>query len=245
MSQIDPGQFTDEDQFNPVYCVSCKKHTPRAALGPDGACQECRKPQPVGPASQSNASASPYPPGAPASSSYYQSGTPTAPQPGAPTPIPAPLPIGSQYSPDQIWAMTRKFTAAEPWERLKAAVVDNFITYTLPQLIPFAGLGLTLSSGHENGFLKFLSDLSTTGLIHFLYTVIMNALRGQTVGKMIFDITIVKTDGSPIDFKTAIIRYAIQFVTLGIADISILFDSESRGWHDKVAGTMVIRGGSF
>ncbi len=55
---------------------------------------------------------------------------------------------------------------------------------------------------------------------------------------------VIKTDGSPITVGTAILRYIgyiINTVIILMGWIWIIFDAQHQGWHDKLAGTVVVK----
>ena len=67
--------------------------------------------------------------------------------------------------------------------------------------------------------------------------------KGQTPGKMLMNIRVVKVDGSPISHTDAAIRYAgytINSAVLMLGWIWALFDENKQGWHDKLASTVVV-----
>ncbi len=76
------------------------------------------------------------------------------------------------------------------------------------------------------------------------YGAILWKLRGATVGDIIFGIKVVRIDGAPIEWVTAVVRALACFfsiVAVGLGFIWIAFDREKQGWHDKIAGTVVVR----
>jgi uncharacterized RDD family membrane protein YckC len=68
--------------------------------------------------------------------------------------------------------------------------------------------------------------------------------KGQTLGSRALNIRVVKTDGSYLDYPGAFLRY-IGFVISGavflIGLIWAAFDAQKQGWHDKIAGTYVVK----
>jgi len=55
---------------------------------------------------------------------------------------------------------------------------------------------------------------------------------------------VVRIDARPVDWPTAIVRALgcfISIVVIGLGFIWIAFDPEKQGWHDKIAGTVVVR----
>jgi uncharacterized RDD family membrane protein YckC len=67
--------------------------------------------------------------------------------------------------------------------------------------------------------------------------------RGTTVGGIVFNLKVVRLDGRPVDAATAAVRTLVAFlsaVTL-LGFLWCLWDDERQTWHDKVAGTVVVR----
>ena len=76
------------------------------------------------------------------------------------------------------------------------------------------------------------------------YGALLWKFRGATVGDIIFGIKVVKSDGSAIDWTTAIVRALaclLSMVVAGLGFLWIAFDAEKQGWHDKIAGTVVVK----
>ncbi|HMD29239.1 MAG TPA: RDD family protein [Steroidobacteraceae bacterium] len=76
------------------------------------------------------------------------------------------------------------------------------------------------------------------------YGAVMWKLKGATVGGIVFDLHVVRLDGRPVDWETAIVRALGCFLSLavvGLGFIWIAFDQGSQAWHDKIAGTVVVR----
>jgi uncharacterized RDD family membrane protein YckC len=58
---------------------------------------------------------------------------------------------------------------------------------------------------------------------------------------------VVKIDGSYLDVSRAFIRYIGFFISQSAFGLGLLwaaFDPNKQGWHDKIAGTYVIRAAS-
>jgi uncharacterized RDD family membrane protein YckC len=67
---------------------------------------------------------------------------------------------------------------------------------------------------------------------------------GQTLGMRVLNLKVVKTDGSMLTITQALIRYLglfVSFLCLAIGVIWVAFDANKQGWHDKIAGTYVLR----
>jgi uncharacterized RDD family membrane protein YckC len=76
------------------------------------------------------------------------------------------------------------------------------------------------------------------------YGAIMWKLKGTTVGGIVCNLKIVRVDGREIDWSTAIVRALgcfLSLIVVGLGFIWIAFDPGRQAWHDKIAGTAVVR----
>ncbi len=76
------------------------------------------------------------------------------------------------------------------------------------------------------------------------YTVILWKLKGSTVGGIVCRLQLVRVDGRPVDWTTALVRAFAAYLSvlcLGLGFIWVAFDAERQSWHDKIAGTTVVR----
>lgn len=67
---------------------------------------------------------------------------------------------------------------------------------------------------------------------------------GQTPGKMVMGIRVVKTDGTPLTTGDVIVRYFGYYINSMVACIGWLWatmDENKQGWHDKLARTYVVK----
>jgi uncharacterized RDD family membrane protein YckC len=68
--------------------------------------------------------------------------------------------------------------------------------------------------------------------------------NGQTPGKSIMGIRVIKTDGSPLRDADAIVRAVvgnwISGIFFGLGYLWALWDPNRQTWHDKIANTYVI-----
>lgn len=77
-----------------------------------------------------------------------------------------------------------------------------------------------------------------------VYGAIMWKMRGSTVGGILFDLQVVRVDGREMDWATAVVRALSCFLSAVVAGLGFLwiaFDPDKQGWHDKIAGTVVVR----
>jgi uncharacterized RDD family membrane protein YckC len=86
--------------------------------------------------------------------------------------------------------------------------------------------------------------LATAVLIFFNY--IYSYMRGgQSFGKRFIGVRVVRTDGRPIDYQTAVLRhivgYPLSILLFGLGVVWMLWDRRRQGWHDKLAKTVVVK----
>ena len=100
---------------------------------------------------------------------------------------------------------------------------------------------VTVVLGAITGGLSF----AVQWIIHILYYVLFTGLRGQTPGKMVVGIQVLTREGAVPGIGRALLREVIgklvSTVVLFIGYLWVAFDPHEQGWHDKIAGTYVIR----
>jgi uncharacterized RDD family membrane protein YckC/cytoskeletal protein CcmA (bactofilin family) len=77
-----------------------------------------------------------------------------------------------------------------------------------------------------------------------LYGALMWKFRGTTVGGIVCGLQVVRLDDRPLDWPTAVVRALGCFLSLaviGLGFVWVAFDDEKQSWHDKIAGTTVVR----
>jgi uncharacterized RDD family membrane protein YckC/cytoskeletal protein CcmA (bactofilin family) len=117
------------------------------------------------------------------------------------------------------------------WLRMLALLIDVVLVGVLME-----SSGALLGVWHHEGHAHFL--------VLAIYGACMWKLRGSTVGGLVCDLRVVRADGRPLEWETAIVRALGCFLSLavcGLGFIWIAFDSANQAWHDKIAGTVVVR----
>ena len=119
-------------------------------------------------------------------------------------------------------------TAAQPragfWIRMAALLIDAIL------------IGIVFSVLHDAEGI-FLPALAA-------YGAVMWKLKGTTIGGILCNLQVVRLDGRELDWGTAIVRALSCFLSLAVAGLGflwIVFDNERQSWHDKIAGTVVVR----
>jgi uncharacterized RDD family membrane protein YckC len=122
------------------------------------------------------------------------------------------------------------------WTRFLAILIDfialGIVTSILTSIL-YKGTDPTSNSG--------LSTL--LGVIYYVYFWSSYG-KGQTLGSRALKIRVVKTDGSYLDLVGAFLRYVglvISCIVIFIGVIWAAFDANKQGWHDKIAGTYVVK----
>ena len=107
------------------------------------------------------------------------------------------------------------------------AIVSGILTSILYQGDTTAGSGLQ----------------TLIGVVYYVYFWSSYG-KGQTLGSRALNIRVVKTDGSYLDLVGAFLRYVgliISCIAIFIGVIWAAFDAQKQGWHDKIAGTYVVK----
>ncbi len=141
--------------------------------------------------------------------------------------------VSEQPSEDEMTALE----IASAWQRLGAALIDGVIG----GLVFVGALVVGISIGGDVG--ELVIPIAMLAYIVIVLALITN--RGQSPGKMVINIKIVKADGTPLGLGSVLVREIIgKFVSslvIYIGYIWILFDGKRQGWHDKIASTYVVK----
>lgn len=150
--------------------------------------------------------------------------------------------------------------------RLGATLLDGLII-GVPALVIMGllGIGVVGASSTESGFALILSILAAA-FVSLLVIVVVTFIyapvtmmrsgehNGQTLGKQIFGIRVIRTTGEPMDFLWSAFREVIVknfgvglagTATFGLAYLANylwpLWDGEKRALHDMAVSTRVVR----
>jgi uncharacterized RDD family membrane protein YckC len=109
------------------------------------------------------------------------------------------------------------------WERMSAAFLDVIIVAILSAFV--GGLPL--------GFLVALA-----------YFAGMWTWKGTTIGGIVLNLKVVRLDAQPVTFAVALVRglaSALSVIVFFVGFLWIVMDRDKQTWHDKIAGTVVVR----
>jgi uncharacterized RDD family membrane protein YckC len=214
------------------------------ARGPEGALADAGPQSPAGPGPQAPAGGAPQ-------------WAPPAGQYGGPVP-----PGGWQQPPPQAMGVPPGQLAG--WgSRAGAYILDALIIW-VPAVILMAIFGVGVASTDEGdaGFVAFVGALILTFLIVFVIALIYAPLlmirkgrnNGQTWGKQLVGIRVIRTNGAPFNFSQAALReVVVKTLAVGIASSFIqvvpyllnflwpLWDDQNQALHDMACSTRVVR----
>jgi uncharacterized RDD family membrane protein YckC len=136
----------------------------------------------------------------------------------------------------------RQVTYVGFWKRFAAMWIDTLIFTVVIALIVLPIYGLQYPALQAQGQTTLVDTLINVGAI--LATILLWRFRGATPGKMLFSAKIVdaNTFAPPSTGKLIgrFFAYIVSIVPLFLGFLWIAFDPRKQGWHDKLAGTVVI-----
>lgn len=120
------------------------------------------------------------------------------------------------------------------WERMGAAFLD----------IVVVGVITGIAHGPLGFLMMFVSGPPVFLIIALAYFAGLWAWKGTTVGGIVLKLHVVRCDGQPVTFLAALVRglaAALSVIVFFLGFLWIAWDHDKQGWHDKIAGTVVVR----
>ncbi|WP_164975978.1 RDD family protein [Oleiharenicola lentus] len=117
------------------------------------------------------------------------------------------------------------------WIRVAASFLDCILL----------GIVTAMSSSLLHGW------LTPGGSLPFwfaVYCVVMWVTKGTTIGGIICGLKVVRVDDRPLDWGVGVVRALGGFLSLAVAGLGFIwvaFDDEKQSWHDKIAGTTIVK----
>jgi uncharacterized RDD family membrane protein YckC len=161
---------------------------------------------------------------------------------------------------EEIVQSKREGTALEYagfWRRMLAMVIDVFALAVICSIIilissPFRWFGFeglwgsteVLNEPVWRAVPYVIAGNVISLLVSVSYFIAFWVWRGQTPGKMLLGVKVVRQDGSKPTIGVALLRclgYIVSTAVVFIGFIWIAFDSRKQGFHDKMAETYVVR----
>jgi len=139
--------------------------------------------------------------------------------------VPPAAPVGGPLGPPPMPVAADPATLARVgfWSRFFATVLDLLVVGFAMRVLKTHALFVPAWLGYHIG---------------------MWAWKGATVGGLALGIRIVRHDGSPIDFAVALVRSLASFLSGAALFLGFFWagwDREKQSWHDKIAGTIVVK----
>ena len=131
------------------------------------------------------------------------------------------------------------------WIRTAAVLIDTLVLVLIiwPPLIAIYGMDYFDPS--RTGMVAGTADAMLSWGLPIVFTIAFWFYKQATPGKMVVAIKVVdEKTGHAMSFGQAVGRYAgyvISTIPLGLGFIWAAFDPRKQGWHDKLAGTVVVR----
>jgi uncharacterized RDD family membrane protein YckC len=121
------------------------------------------------------------------------------------------------------------------WSRMGALAIDLLLCSLVMVLaacfLPLGRLGV-----HFNPL--YLPPIAAA------YGALLWKWRSTTIGGIVCNLKVVRLDDRPIDWSTCIVRAlgcVLSVTAVGLGFIWIAIDDDRQSWHDKIAGTVVVR----
>lgn len=141
------------------------------------------------------------------------------------------------------------------WLRLVAMVIDSVVIGVIiwlfvglwPLVLGRGWMGAATDAG-DAGTIYWASLILIPVLIIAAYFIVFWHWRGQTPGMQVMRITVIRFNGDPVSWGSAVMRflgYIISTAVLLIGFFWVAYDARRQGWHDKLAETYVIMGRSL
>ena len=166
------------------------------------------------------------------------------------------MPPPPQYAAPQAAGPAAGVRYAAWFGRFIAYIIDGFIIGFVVGIFYFIGI-VIIAGGSSVDSAGNVSTGAGTGLgliivlvgavLAFLWKPFFWSRGGQTPGYKLLGMRVVRArDGGPVSFVSGILRmfgYVINDIVFGLplGFIWAGFDQQSQGWHDKIAGTVVIQ----
>lgn len=143
------------------------------------------------------------------------------------------------------------------WRRFVAYMIDGFIIGMISLvLMIIAGIAYIAGamSGNGGALMAKIADpaqMASLTLWIWAFSIILNIAyftyfhgsTGRTPGKRLLGLQVVTVEGTSLSFGIAFLRsvgYLVSSLVFCLGYVWIGFDKKKQGWHDKIAGTVVI-----
>lgn len=131
------------------------------------------------------------------------------------------------------------------WIRVGASLIDTLLMLCIILPLLIAIYGWSYFDLAQTGFIAGIADFLLSYILPAVAVILCWTYRQATPGKMMLKLKVVdaKTGGS-LSMGQALVRYLgyyVSVIPLCIGLIWVGLDNRKQGWHDKLAGTAVVR----
>lgn len=144
---------------------------------------------------------------------------------------------------EQSSGLSESIEYAGFWARVLATLVDTIVLVVITLPLSIAVYGNKIWESDD----LFIGgwDIVINWIFPTMVIILFWCFRGATPGKMIMRMKVVDANtGQLLSVKQSIIRYIGYFIStipLFLGFIWIGLDKKKQGWHDKMAGTFVVK----
>jgi uncharacterized RDD family membrane protein YckC len=129
------------------------------------------------------------------------------------------------------------------WIRLTAALIDSVIITVI--ILPLLFWIYGVEYFHPDApLIKGAADVLLNYVLPLVAAVVFWFYRAATPGKMMLSLRIVDaTTLGKLSLRQCLVRslaYLVSMLPLGLGFVWIARDARKQGWHDKLAGTVVV-----
>ena len=139
----------------------------------------------------------------------------------------------------------QEFEYAGFWVRTGATLIDTFLIMLITAPVLISIYGWEYFNGEKTDFIAGPADFLVSWVLPAIAVIVFWQLKQATPGKMAISAIIVDAaTGKPASSAQLIGRYFAYFVAtipLFLGIVWVAFDKRKQGWHDKLAGTVVIK----
>jgi len=128
------------------------------------------------------------------------------------------------------------------WIRVLATIIDSIVILIItgPLLYGIYGVDAFMSEDLVQGTAHVLISY----VFPFIFTIVLWMKYGGTPGKRMLGLRVInEASGEHLNLSQSIIRYVgylISLIVLLIGVIWVAFNTKKKGWHDYMAGSVVI-----
>lgn len=152
---------------------------------------------------------------------------------------------------DQPNILENKIIPADFGLRFLAASIDLILLSFLIFLLKISHPGFSnyffkeMLHEQSDSYTLWVMKRSSLVVLWIVYSSVMDFTnRRGTIGKQFVGIVVSDNQGRKINFVTSVLRNLykiISYIVFGLGFFYVLIDRKNRGWHDMLAGTLVLK----